>query len=397
MSKGAGLISSIFIARILGSELFGQYGMIKNIILSTAVFATFGMAYSSTKFIADNQQSGYFLIKLVNKFLLYTFIFSVFFSLVIFINGEFISKTILKESNLGSSLKLATFIIILTAISTTQTGIIAGLGEFKKLATSNSIIGLFIIVLSIIFCYYFNLLGALVALAIIQIISIYFFFRIIENGLTSIEKSLKLDVKIRWKHIISSSFPIALQEGIYSVLYFLNFWIVVNYASYSELGIYSASMQWYSIILFIPGILRNVLLFHLTNSNNNNDVVSKSVKFNFFITIIPAIFLIFLSQYIVKFYGESFINMRPVLIVGLFASVFSSIGNVFSQLYISVGNTWELLFIRIFRDGGISLTSFLLILNSNGEMAAFYLSSSLLFFHILASSIMFFRHRYKAV
>jgi O-antigen/teichoic acid export membrane protein len=399
LAKGSGLFASIFVARLLGSELFGGYGMIKNIIISTTIFSTFGLAYTSTKFISENIENKSLVLRLVNTILIISGSFSFTIGFFIFFYGEFISINILNSAGLINSVKIASLIIVLTAISSTQTGIIAGLGKFKNLARSNFLIGISTIVFSISLSYFFKLDGAVFGLLVIQFVSILLFGLIISKNLLKEGNEQFSYSTIDFKSLIKISLPVALQEGAYSLLYFLNFWIIIKFSSYSELGIYSASMQWYAIILFIPGILRNVVLSHLSQVSKTKGekkvVLKKTVIFNFLITLLPAIILTFFSGYIVDFYGVTFLKMKPILIVGLFASIFSSVGNVYSQAFISSGQTWELFFIRLFRDGGTSILAFYLIYISNGQSAAFHLAVSLLLFHFLSSIIMYFRMKFK--
>ena len=397
-SKGSGLISSIFIARFLGSEIFGNYGMIKNLIMSTTIFSTFGLAYTATKFISENRNNKFGLLKLTKLLFKICLFFGLIFGGMIFFFGDFISVNILNSTLLKEPIKIAAVIIIFTAISSTQTGVIAGLGSFKNLAKFNIPLGIATVLISVLLSYYYGISGAIYALLFIQLITIFFYYRVIILSINKLESSQDSAIEIGIPTVVKESLPIALQEGVYSILYFLNFWIVINFSSYSELGIYSASMQWYAIILFIPGILRNVILSHLAKPNSVGNgkkrIVEKTALFNLLITAIPTVILIIISPFIISFYGDSFAQMRPVLIVGLIASIFSAIGNVYSQAFIASGQTWELFFTRLFRDAGITIVSYLLIINSNGESAAFYLSCSLLLFHLISIIIMYKRIKY---
>ena len=50
-------ITWIIMARILGKELYGEYGLIRNTILMFATFAGFGMGITGMKFIAENYEN----------------------------------------------------------------------------------------------------------------------------------------------------------------------------------------------------------------------------------------------------------------------------------------------------------------------------------------------------
>ena len=46
------LVTSMLVARMLKKDLFGEFGMVKNTMFYIASFSTFGLGYTSTKFIA---------------------------------------------------------------------------------------------------------------------------------------------------------------------------------------------------------------------------------------------------------------------------------------------------------------------------------------------------------
>ena len=52
--RGLSFIAGVAIARMLGSELYGEYGTIKNTLMMIAIFSSLGMGYSATKFIAES-------------------------------------------------------------------------------------------------------------------------------------------------------------------------------------------------------------------------------------------------------------------------------------------------------------------------------------------------------
>lgn len=47
------LLAGILIARFLGKDLYGEYGVVKTTMFYIASFATFGLGFTSTKYIAQ--------------------------------------------------------------------------------------------------------------------------------------------------------------------------------------------------------------------------------------------------------------------------------------------------------------------------------------------------------
>ncbi|MBO5697209.1 MAG: oligosaccharide flippase family protein [Alistipes sp.] len=67
IGKGLSLIAGIAVARFLGSEIYGEYGVIRNTLTYIAIVSTFGFGYSATKFIAEHLKNDKFKIKALKK------------------------------------------------------------------------------------------------------------------------------------------------------------------------------------------------------------------------------------------------------------------------------------------------------------------------------------------
>ena len=53
IGKGLLLLAGIAVARFLGRDSYGEYGLIRNTILTIGIFSTFGIGYTATKFISQ--------------------------------------------------------------------------------------------------------------------------------------------------------------------------------------------------------------------------------------------------------------------------------------------------------------------------------------------------------
>ena len=57
VSRGLSLASSVFVARWLGKESFGEFGVLQTTVGMFAVFAGFGMGLTATKHVAELRQA----------------------------------------------------------------------------------------------------------------------------------------------------------------------------------------------------------------------------------------------------------------------------------------------------------------------------------------------------
>ena len=355
IGKGLALLSGIFVARILGKEVFGEYSVIRNTILTIGMFSTFGLGYTSTKFVADfirdNSKDIRILIKYITQA---TFCFSLFVGGILFCFAYYISTHFLNDASLAQPLQYLAFLIVFNAITVSQIGILSGLKEFKSLAVVNCVIGAITFFTSVIFTYYWGFNGALLSLIASQVINCICNEIVIRRKLSQTPIQSTATDKLLIKKVLLFSFPIALQEFIFAATSWLSMLLLVRYSGYGELGMYNAAMQWNAIVLFIPGILRNVILAHLSSNTQNKmeyeNIIRKTVVINIICTIIPSVLVFFFSSYINQMYGKTFAGLDSLISMAVFSTVFLSIGNVYTQAFTSIGKNWLMLCFRFFRD-----------------------------------------------
>lgn len=393
IAKGLALTAGIIVARFLGKEIYGEYGIIRNTLMSIAIFSTFGLGYTATKFIAEYKNSNPEFLRAI---LYYARNITLFVSGVmaggLFVWASYIANIVLVAPHLSNPLRLVAIWIVFNAVTATQIGVLAGFGDFKGMARINTIVGVVTFITSFIFTYYWRLNGALTALLLTQILNWWLNSRLVNRNLLSVNYTFSKD-RLLLKKIIKFSFPVALQEALYSLTLWISSLLLIKYSNYGELGLYSAAMQWNGIVLFIPGILRNVILSHLSESNKDekkyNNVMNISLLFNFIMTFIPFVLVFIFSDFIVNIYGESFKYLKEIINVAVFSAIVSSLLNVYSQSYMSKGKNWFVFIIRIFRDSLIIISFYFLLsynikINASLVLVYTYLIINFIFLIILS-------------
>lgn len=371
--KGLSLFAGIVVARLLGSEVYGEYGTIRNTLLMIAIFSTLGLGYSATKYIAESKESGNDKrIQETHKIAsTTTYIFSGLMALLLIIYANQVSIWI-NAPHLSGVLRLSAIAIIFNAVNTTQTGELAGFGAYKALAKNNTIAGVATFALSIGLTYLWGFNGAIISLVLSLLLNALLNRVTISQCIPKNSVDTKIDRKYV-KEIINFSLPIALQESLYSITNWLGIFILIKLSGYSELGLYSAAMQWMAVILFIPGALRNVALSHFAANNKNrqqtNNILKKLLLINFISTFTPFVVIAIISGLITTLYGSSFNGLQPVLIVSIISAIVCSLTNVITQEFMSRGKNWFLFLSRFARDvGALTIAYITLHHTSNGAL-----------------------------
>lgn len=378
VGRGMSLLSGMVVARFLGSSAFGEFGLIKSSLLTIATFSAFGLGYTTTKFIAENKgKSNEQLYSIHITATSITIIFSITIAVLTALFSNWIA-IFLKAPNLGLELRLMAIGIVLNALITTQNGELAGFKAYKQIARNTTYYGIFTFIASVPLSYIFGIAGALIALLLSLTFNCILNAITLKQFLTS-EKPMRLNTRYI-KELIAFSLPIALQEVLYSVSSWSGSIIIIFLSSYDQLGLYSAASQWYAVILFVPGALRNVALSHLAENTNNsqaaNRIVKQLIKFNFGSTIIPFIVITCLSKFIAQCYGESFSSLPPVLSAMTLYAVISSLAGVQKQDLLAHGYNW-FLFLTNVAYYIVSLTTAYFLIKIWGHAALNYALSGL--------------------
>lgn len=368
VGKLMALVAGILIARFLGKELYGEYGTVKNTLTYAAIVSSFGFGYSATKFIADyiiNKKEK--IRSLVKTVTMITVLLGVLLSLVVSIFSSPIA-VFLESPHLEMPLRYLSVLVLFNSLTATQTAILSGFKKFKELAYVNVVTGAVTLVASAILTFYYGLYGAIVALLLAFIAQAIYSHVAIHNELKKYESDEKLTLS-EVKSLLSFSTPIALQESLYTITSSCSLFLMIKYANYGEVGLNAAASTWESIVIFIPGVLKNVMFSYLSSSNNHQKLVTSLLRYNFFASLIPTLLFILCSRIIVSMYGDNFSALTPVLLVALVAAVVVSVSEVLCYEFISKGKPWTVFLARTCRDCLSLLGTYILLINVNSMQA----------------------------
>lgn len=364
------LVSGILIARFLGKDVYGEYGVAKTNMFYMAGFATFGLVYSSTRFIAkyikeDKSQ----VIGIVKTSSAITLIFSSLIAIIIVLFSDSLANY-LDTPDLSDVFKYLSVIIILKALSSTSTGILSGLGLFKNIAINVLSSGGVMLVSCVPLTYYFGLRGSLSSLLLSQLVNTFANYYCINRECRSYP--IYYDDN-HYKELLRFSFPVALQEISYSVCNWAGILFLTKMSSIGEVGIYSATAQWNAVITFIPGLLANVVLSHLSGSSETEQQKNiKRIMIVYLIcTIIPFVVVYCFTPIIVSMYGPDYSSMGKVLRLMIFATIPTCCSDVYKAEFLASGRPWLLFVLRMTKDIVFLVLTYLLLAYSGGNEGSY--------------------------
>lgn len=369
------LLAGIIIARFLGKDVYGEYGMVKSTMFYIASFATFGLGFTSTRYIsASMEEHKEHILSIVRTSLSIALAFSCFIALSLFVFAKPLSEY-LEQADMEMGFKYLAGVIVFRALTTTQIGILAGFKDFKVIARNSLLSGIVMLLLCAPLTYFFGLTGSLLSLFLSQLFNTainYFSIRVYTSQLVD-QVSAPY-----FKELVSFSFPVALQECSFTICNCVAIIVLTKYSSVGELGLYSAAAQWGAIITMIPTLLSNVVLSYLSGTIKDKKQHARSVSQMFLINLacvfLPFLVICVLAGFISSFYGATFAAMPNVLRVLTFVSVIEACSSVFKSELMAQAKTWILFFLRCLRDVGLVSLVLLFLYLTHGENGAIMFS-----------------------
>lgn len=398
-ARGFSLLAGIVVANFLGKIEYGEYGLVRNTLLLIATLSTLGLGYTGTKFISEyseDSSKGKYLTLLTREILRITLLFSSVIAFLVFLFAEPLAR-FLEDSTIVDAIRLLAVVIVLNALTTAQIGILAGFKSFTRMSQINIIAGLCNFVFTVCCTYYWGFIGSLYGFLLSQIVNCILNYIVISNILKTRnpESATDLSPKTIRFSLIRFSFPIALQELSYSLCSWGTSVLVLKMTDYGEIGLYSATTQWTSIVLFIPGVLRNVALSYMSGEQDKSSqklLFKRMLIINGCSTFFPAFGATIFSVSISHLYGESFSGLPPVLMLGMMGAVLQSLHNVCASEFMARSWNWTMYVIASIRDIGGILLCYLLIryLEMSGSMSL-AMSSALVALGALSLSYLFIK------
>lgn len=281
VSKGSMFVAWIIVARVLGKEVYGEFGIIRSTINVFMIFAGFGLGLTATKFVSEHLSKDK---EKVGRIIGLSLTFGSFLGLVIavifFFLSPWLAQNTLNAPHLTNELRISSFMLLLSSVNGAQTGVLQGYSAFKLIAKVNLYQGLSAFPLFIIGVYLFGLLGVVIALASnLLIFTVLNFFAIRKE---SLRKGIIIDYKNsreEFNVIISFSLPATLTGLMVGPLKWCADAMLVNQdKGYSYMGIFSAALVFQNILLMFTNTINAPFLNMLTFNGKNISIKMQNVN-----------------------------------------------------------------------------------------------------------------------
>ena len=345
-------LSMIGVARLLGGESFGELGMVRSTVEMFAVFASFRLGSTATKYVAEfRSHSPRRAGVILQLTLLIAFFTCLATSLVCFFSSHSLSVTVLNRAGMSSSMAIGSVFLFVYIYGMVMEFALAGFEAFRAIAFVNILRGVLACVVILPLAWQWGVDGVLVGLTFNAFVVLVIFFVCIRAE----QKRCNVPALVSFQEMRAESsilFHFALPGVLSGIILAASLWfgrvLLVNLEDgYQQLGVFSAANQWRTIILFLPAIIGRVLLPVLseTYGNQSADDFSRLAGKNIFtiwaMALPLTIIMIGCSDLLALFFGNEFTGLERVLPLLLASVFFYAVSATVSQVLDGAGRRWQ--------------------------------------------------------
>lgn len=357
LSRGMNMVAMMLLARLLGQVEFGELGIIQNSVSMIQIIAGLGLGWTATRYIAATRHTDHAKTERIIGFSQrMALLMGVVTALAFIALSPWLARTSLAAAHLQWPLQLSAIVLLINTLTTTQSGILAGLEAFRAIARVNLWSGLLSLPLIVGGGWLYGLEGAVggqVAAAFAQWLGTRHVLQttLRDSGLTPATHGLWQESHLLWQ----SSLPTLLGgTGYNAAIWFGSVMLVNGPNGYGEMGVYNAANQWFAALLFLPGVLGQAAIPVLSDHIGQRDhlrartLLLYSLKINLAV-ILPVLCIgSLLSPWIMAMYGTDFRAGWDTLVLALIAATLAAVQAPPGQLLFSAGKVWLCAALNVF-------------------------------------------------
>jgi O-antigen/teichoic acid export membrane protein len=368
-ARGATFVASMFTARLLGAESFGVFAIVQSTVGIAATLAGAGLGVTAARHVAefrisDPERTG----RILGLSSAIALISGATLALATVAAAPFVAVHILHAAALVLPLRIASLLVLFTALNGYQTGALAGLEAFRAMARVNVCSGIASCPMIVFGAYRGGIHGAVWGISAAMAATWAL------NHIVLRQVCGQRGIAWKWRRCWSethlmyrTSLPALLSSLIGVPGMWLCTWLVVQQANgYRQLGLYSAADRYRLLLLFVPSSIANSVLPILANFKGAGDpsgfgkLLRGNVMVVSVVVCVPAVLIVFCARRAMGYFGPSYLAGAPILVILCFSAVAESLNTSVGQAVLAT-SAWRRFYFDVMLFSIICGVAFLLV------------------------------------
>jgi O-antigen/teichoic acid export membrane protein len=370
MARAVSLAGTIVVARALGAEGFGEFGMIQSTVGMFGVFAGFGLGATTAKHVAEFRASapsragavlGLTTLAAMGSGILVAAICIVF--------GPWLAGSLLGNEGLAGLIQLSAIQLVLLAVSGVFASALSGFEAFPRVAFLNVVQGLLTPLAMAPAAVAFGLHGAVVAMIAASACELLLAAALLRSECRS-------ERRVIWNFALPSLLSAMLVSP---VIWIGNAMLANQPAGYRELGLFNSANQWRGLVMFIPGAVTAAILPVLAETYGRRadglfrDAMRMNLQAAWLVALPMAVIVICWSRELSLLFGKSFAGAERMTALLMIAAFMNIINVPVGAALAASGRMWTGAAMNLGWGAALVAASYVLIPSSFGlGLAAAY-------------------------
>ncbi|MCY1278039.1 Polysaccharide biosynthesis protein [compost metagenome] len=343
-TRAANLAITVFIARLVSPDEFGAFSVTQNMGATLTAFATFGLATTCSKRIAEHHQIESERAESFTLFLSLSILLALCLCSIIAIYSESISEQIYNNKDIENSIIAAALLILFSSIASVAQGGLMGAHEFKKISRINIQTSAVTLTLPIFIYHSFGPTAGLFSIAAPHMASMVLSLKHCHSiGIISSPKEIGRSYAKEKSTLLGLTLPAALSTALVGPTNWIATTILVRHSdSLRHIAEYNVAYQIYAALIFIPSTLASITLPLIVSSNKKSIVKSfaSSTTLTTTIAATTALAAYLLSDTIIRVYGGNYTESSEILRILCITVVLNSLNMNIAALIASNNKMW---------------------------------------------------------
>lgn len=345
------MLSSIAVARALGQERFGALGIVTGTVAAFQGFAGVGLAATATKYIAEYRHSdpartGRILALSETVGIASGVILG---GLLLLFAPEIASRA-LADPGVAPMLRISSIAVLFGAMNGAQGGAIVGFQAFRTMAAANLAVGVVTVPLMVGGALLDGVEGAVwgfsASFVVSWLVNNYAVDRLAREGrIPRTFRGASHEFRILW----AFSVPAVLSAILIAPVNWACSALLVNEpGGYAQMGLFNAANQWFGAMIFIPGVVAQVILPALAERMGKNEhanarrVMFGAMGVNVVVTVPLVVIGVLMARQVMSLYGAAFVAGSATLAAVLVAGALVAVQGPLAQAIAASGKMWVL-------------------------------------------------------
>ncbi len=370
-NQGSTFASNLWIANLLGKSVFGEYAIVLTTVQATAAFASLGVGYTATRYIAEwRHRDAVRAGQLLGLFSRISWIAAVVAAMLLGLSSVRLANSALHAPSLGTALLLASASAVFMVRNGYLTGALTGLEAFRFLGMSGVFSGTVYLALTVGGAAVDGVRGAALGLGIglaLQCATLTYALHVERKrqGLAAGAATFTVERPLLMRFAV----PAALSGfSTVPVLWAVQALLARSPKAFGEVAVYSAGLNLLAMVLFAPAIVNGLAMASINRTSvieghaAYRSALRTNVAATFIIVVFGLLVMALIGPTLLGLFGRDFRSGYVPLLLLLGAALPEALTNALNQSLQQRERIWHSFFaINIPRDVAIVTVAYWLV------------------------------------